>query len=225
MKKTICALLAVLLANVAVGSVFAAPKTLIHPMAGVDVSEWNGEIDFGGLKQAGAQFVMIRAGSGRKGTVDRRFHENMANAKKAGLKVGVYFQHNVGSADDAVRAAWFLLDTISGYELDFPVALDYEYETGNDDYGIEEYSKSHLSEIADAFLGEVEREGYIPMIYASKYILQQRLLPETLEKYAVWLAHYADETDFAGHSIWQHSKTGTIGGKLFDLNICYSDFS
>lgn len=189
---------------------------------GIDVSKWQGKINFEAVRDAGCQFVIMRIGHGRNGMeMDEYYRSNMAGAKAAGLDVGVYF-YSTANTEKAVRqeARW-IAENLKGEKLDFPVVFDWESFSNFQKYGM---SIHDLNMLFEAFADELQKQGYSAMLYGSKNYLQNFWYPQ--KKYPVWLAHYTDQTDYLGdYAIWQMSCRGRIPGIAgdVDLDIQYMD--
>ena len=193
--------------------------------AGIDVSYYQKEVDWEKVKAAGIDFAMIRLGYRGYETgelaLDDRFKENLREARKAGLDVGVYFFSQAISPAEAVKEARFVIRHIRGKGVNYPVAFDMEPIEGAN--RITELTVREKTEIADAFCQVVERNGYTPMIYGNPHWLQQNIDLTYLTDYSVWLAHYASSTDYPyGFGIWQYTQRGKVSGIKghVDLNIC-----
>ena len=189
---------------------------------GIDVSKWQGDIDFKKVKNAGATFVMIRVGSqnGVKGdyVLDPYFTQNIENALKNDLKVGIYFYSYADSKKEATKQANWVIKQIKEYDIDLPVVFDFEsFDILND----MELSIYGLNEIAHSFINTLEEKGYNGMLYGSKNYLI------SLWKYhtnPVWLAHYTDNTNYEGkYFMWQMCNDGKIDGVegYVDIDILY----
>ena len=189
---------------------------------GIDVSKWQGKINFEAVRDAGCQFVIMRIGHGRNGMeMDEYYRSNMAGAKSAGLDVGVYF-YSTANTEKAVRqeARW-IAENLKGEKLDFPVVFDWESFSNFQKYGM---SIHDLNMLFEAFADELQKQDYSAMLYGSKNYLQNFWYPQ--KKYPVWLAHYTDQTDYLGdYAIWQMSCRGRIPGIAgdVDLDIQYMD--
>lgn len=191
---------------------------------GIDVSKWQGDIDFRKVKDAGATFVMIRVGSqqGVDGeyVLDPYFKQNIENALANDLKVGVYFYSYANSKKEARKQATWVLDQIKDYEITLPIAFDWEcYNSFNQ----MELSLFGLNEVAESFLEKVEDKGYDGMLYGSKNYLNSIW---KYHDYDVWLAHYTDQTDYDSHYImWQLCQDGRIDGinTAVDINVLYKN--
>lgn len=191
---------------------------------GIDVSKWQGDIDFKKVKDAGATFVMIRVGSqqGVDGEyiLDPYFKQNIENALANDLKVGVYFYSYANSKKEARKQADWVLEQIKDYELTLPIAFDWEcYNSFNQ----MELSLFGLNEVAESFLERVEDKGYDGMLYGSKNYLNSIW---KYHDYDVWLAHYTDQTDYDSHYVmWQLCQDGRIDGinTAVDINVLYKN--
>ena len=189
---------------------------------GIDVSRWQGEIDFNQVKEAGATFVIIRIGvqDGQNGEVemDYTYLQNIANAKEAGLKVGVYLYSIATSVEESIEQAHWVVDQLAGQELELPIVFDWESWSSFTNYQLNLHD---LNAIADAFITTVEKEGYQAMIYGSKNYLEN--VWEKKGK-SVWLAHYTDKTTYqSSYRFWQLTDVGVIAGinGYVDINVMY----
>lgn len=185
---------------------------------GLDISSWQGDVDFEKIKAAGVEFVMVRVGytKGIDGeyVLDTKFIRNMEEAKKHDIDVGVYFYSYANSIEAAKKEAKWVLKQIKDYDIKLPIAYDWE-EWGN----FNEYNLSFfgLTSMADAFLDTVKKEGYDGMLYSSKAYLESIWLPTD---YDIWLAHYTDKTDYEGsYKLWQLCNNGRIDGINGDVDI------
>ena len=184
---------------------------------GIDVSEWQGDIDYEAVREAGATFVMMRIGvkldSGEDPALDKKFLDNIKNAKEAGLKVGVYLYSKAKSLEEAIDEANWVLDTLDGETLDLPIVFDWEIWSNWNSYHL---SFHDLNEMPKAFIKTVEEEGYEGMLYGSKFYLEN-FWDGTYDN--VWLAHYASSTDYEGYMMWQFSNIGRIDGIYGDVDL------
>ena len=191
---------------------------------GIDVSKWQGNVDFNKVKNAGIEFVIMRIGyqSGvNEGfNVDPKFDTYIKQAKTAGLKIGVYVYTNAINKEDGIKTAKFVLDKLKGEKLDLPIAYDWENWGHFNDYGI---SLHTLSSGYLAFEKEIKDNGYEAMLYSSKYYLENVWLD--FEKSNIWLAHYIDQTDYQGdYMLWQMTSSAKIPGiteNTVDIDILY----
>ena len=203
---------------------------------GIDVSSWQNDINWQDVKNTGVEFAMIRVGYrgyGTAGTMreDIKFHQNIAGAKNAGIKVGVYFYSQAISNAEAVDEANFVLDRIRNMYLDYPVAYDIEKaetaagETGRtEDAGI---TKSQRTDFAIAFCETIKKAGFKTQIYSNKNWLENYLDLSRLQPYDIWLAHWVATTNYSAspYTMWQygHGNISGIQGDV-DLNVCLKDY-
>lgn len=191
---------------------------------GIDVSKWQGEIDFSKTKDAGASFVMIRIGTqkgvGEEYQLDPYFEENMKKAQKENLKVGIYFYSYADSIKEAENQAKWVVNQVKNYELQLPIVFDWEcYSYLNQ----MELSLFGLNQVADSFLSVIEKSGYDAMLYGSKNYLNSIW---KYHSYNVWLAHYTEKTDYqSDYVMWQLCQDGTIDGinGAVDIDILYKN--
>ncbi len=190
---------------------------------GIDVSRWQGKIDWEKVKKDGIEFVMIGVGRYQNGVgiPDTQFDYNMKNAIAQGIHVGVYL-YSEATTEEAARAeADFVLDQIDGYKISYPVAFDIEDDVHR------ALTTKKRTDITIAFLEVIEEAGYYPMIYASQSWLQTQMDLTRLTKYDKWVARWADTVEFKPTSMWQYSSTGTVKGitGAVDLDYSYTDYS
>ena len=193
---------------------------------GIDVSKWQGDIDFTKVKNAGASFVMIRVGS-QSGTggdyvLDPTFKQNIENALKNDLKVGVYFYSYADSKKEAQKQANWVIKQIKDYEISLPVVFDFE---SFDSFNQMELSIFGLNEVANSFIKTIDNAGYEGVLYGSKNYLNAIWKYHTAP---VWLAHYTDQTNYDGeYFMWQMCDDGKIDGidGYVDIDILYKSSS
>lgn len=191
---------------------------------GIDVSKWQGEIDWPAVKTAGVDFVIIRLGSqsafDAESTVDPYFLENFSGAQAAGLRVGVYFYSLAQTTAAALAQAELVLAQLDGKNIDLPVVFDWEAWTYFNDLDLSYYQ---LNQIADTFLQTVTAAGYQGMLYSAKAPLETNFWWNQ-NHYPLWLAHYVGSSDYQGeYQLWQFSATGEIVGidNEVDLNLAW----
>ena len=191
---------------------------------GIDVSKWQGNVDFKAVKDAGVEFVIMRIGSQRDPSeeisMDVKFKEYYKAAKDVGLSVGVYVYNTAISKEDGIKTARWVMKELNGDKLDFPIAYDFESWTNYMDYKI---SLHTLSEAYKAFEKELQNNGYDAMLYGSKFYLENVWIG--YENSKVWLAHYTSETDYKGnYMMWQMTSLAKIDGiteNTVDIDILY----
>ncbi len=191
-------------------------------LRGIDVSYYQGAVDWKKVKEAGIDFAFLRSSVGDYYT-DETFDYNMTEAQRAGIKVGVYHYLRADSAESARAEAKYFLDIIKQYKPDFPIVVDIE------DSRQQKLSVGELTLIADIFCKEVKKAGYEPMIYSSASWLNNKLDTKKLSDYEIWVAHWGTlKPAYNGsYGVWQYSCKGRVSGisGAVDLNIAYKDYS
>lgn len=185
---------------------------------GIDVSKWQGDIDFSKLKSAGVEFVIIRIGSSTgingENFIDSKFIQNIKNANSVGIPVGVYFYSYANSVDKAISDAKWIIENIKDYKVELPIAFDWENLGSFNTY---ELSFFGLTNMAKRFMDTVKDAGYDAMLYSSKTYLENIWMSVD---YPVWLAHYTKNTNYAGaYSYWQICSNGRVDGINGDVDI------
>ena len=195
---------------------------------GIDVSAHQKEINWNLVASSGVEFVMIRLGFrgyGEEGTVnlDQYFERNLAGAKAAGLKVGVYFFSQAITVEEALEEAVFVLEHLGGAVLDYPVVYDWEAIT-TAKARTDGLDTDTLTDCAIAFCDAVSYAGYTPMIYYNLPVGYARYDLSRLTSYDVWFAQYAAKpTMYYDYRIWQYTDSGRIPGieTKVDMNIAF----
>lgn len=185
---------------------------------GIDVSKYNKEIDWNRVKASGIEFAIIRAGyrGSTSGVLveDPYFKANLAGAKAAGMKIGVYFFTQAITEEEAREEAGAVATLVSAEDLSLPVFLDVE-SSGNANGGrADPLDRDSRTVIVKAFLDEARRLGYNAGVYANKTWMTNRLNMEAFEGYTKWLAQYrAEGPTYEGpYSIWQYTSGGAVDG-------------
>lgn len=187
---------------------------------GIDVSKWQGNIDFAKVKASGIDFVMIKCGENCK--IATNFETNYKKAKASGLNVGAYYFAQAKTEAQARKEAEHCLTLLKGKTFEYPIAYDIE------DTRIAELGKAKISAIAKAFCETMEKNGYFVMIYSNLYWLNNFYTDDVLKKYAIWIAQYNKKCTWNGtYGIWQYSSTGKVNGISgnVDMNYSYIDYS
>ena len=191
---------------------------------GIDVSKWNGSIDWNAVKNSGVSYVIIRVGyrGSSQGSLidDPTFKTNIKGATAAGLKVGVYFFTQAVDEVEAVQEASMVLDRISGYKISYPVFLDVEASGGRGD----KIDSATRTAVCKAFCNTIQNAGYTAGIYANKTWLTGKMDAGALGSYKIWLAQYAATPTYTGrYDLWQYKSTGKVSGISgnVDLNLSY----
>jgi GH25 family lysozyme M1 (1,4-beta-N-acetylmuramidase) len=193
---------------------------------GLDISKWQGDVDFNKLKENNVEFVILRVGY-QKGfnnsnyEIDPYFYNNIKKLNELNIPVGVYFYTYATSTKEAHEQALWVIDKIKDYKISLPVVFDWEswgsFSTLN-------LSLHDINEISRSFLSTIKLNGYQAMNYSSKYYLENIW---NINEYPVWLAHYTKQTDYNGEYVmWQLCDDGRIDGinGAVDINVLY-DFN
>ena len=191
---------------------------------GIDISRYNGSIDFKKVKDSGIEFVMIRCGTGygQRPCKDVKFETYYKLAKAAGLKVGTYFYSYAPSVTQARTEAAWVLDWIKGKQFDYPVVFDMEERR------VAKLGKAKVSAIAIAFCSVVEHAGYYVSIYSSKSWIESYYIPEVYEQFDLWVAQWSSECTYKGnYGMWQYTDSGKVPGiaGAVDMNYAYKDYA
>lgn len=191
---------------------------------GIDVSKWNGNINWEKVKNAGIDFAIIREGYGKKDPkqIDKQFKNNINGAKSVGIYTGVYHYSYADSVDDAINEAQFCLENVQGLKLEYPIVIDIE------DKEQLKLNNRQRTDIVKAFCGEIEKHGYYAMFYCNANWLRNYLFKdELLPKYDLWLAQWDVDVPYVSCGIWQKSDKGCIDGISgnVDLNVAYKNYS
>lgn len=197
---------------------------------GIDVSKFQGDIDWEKVAADGVEFAIIRVGFRGYGSglivEDEKAKANLEGAKKAGIKLGVYFFSQAITEDEAVEEARYVVDMIKDYDIKYPVFFDTE-DILDENERTQGLSADELTDIAVAFCETVKKAGYTPGIYANLRWFSGALNLEKLEDYYKWYAYYDSNLYFPYKiHMWQYSETGMVDGitGTVDLNISFEDW-
>ena len=195
---------------------------------GIDVSKWNGSINWNAVKQSGVSFVIIRCGyrgCTQGGLIeDPNFHTYASGAEAAGLKVGVYFFSQAINEREAVEEASMAISMAQRHRISYPIFIDSEYGSNSHNARADGLGKAERTAICRAFCETIRSAGYTSGVYASKSWFYNKLDAGSLNNYKIWLAHYCSKTDYTGkYELWQSSSTGRINGISgnVDINTSY----
>lgn len=207
-------------------------NSIVH---GIDVSKWNGDINWNKIKADGIDYAFIRCANRKCDTgviePDVYFKKNVEGAIKAGVKVGLYIFSQAVNEKEAVNEAKYIVNMARGYDITMPLVMDFEYLTPTTGRLAEaKLSNKQRTNICDAFLSYVDEQGYTPMLYANYSMLNDDLDNASLSnKYKIWLARYKNETCYKGdYDFWQYSSEGKVkgnGSSNMDVNFWYDDGS
>lgn len=213
------------------GYAFYKENEEITSIAGIDVSEHQGDIDWNAVKNAGIEFAIIRVGyrtyGGGEITLDTTFEQNLRNADAAGIKTGVYFFSQAIDPEEAIEEADAVIDAIRPYNITYPVIFDWELIIG-DSARTDAMTVDNLADACISFCERVKSAGYTPMIYQNKNTTMFKLDLPKLQDYDFWLAEYGDKpTYYYDYQMWQYSSTGKVPGinGEVDMNISFKDYS
>lgn len=191
---------------------------------GIDISHWNGDIDFSKVKTSGVDFVIIKAGGSDKGFyTDSKFKDNYAKAVAAKLNVGAYYfaGKNFRGIESGIADARRFIKILDGLKFEYPVFLDIEAQ--------ENRYKEEITDAAVAFCEEMEKAGYYVGIYASDISgFRDKLNHDRIKDYAHWVARYGKEPEICkSYGMWQYSSKGSISGIVgsVDMDISSVDYA
>ena len=177
----------------------------------IDVSCWQGTINWQKVKAAGHKAAVIRAGYGRN-NIDSKWAENVRNAAAAGLDIGAYWFSYALTPEDARKEADYLCDAVEAAGLDFLYPLAYDYEYASVDYAKEKggaTDKTTMLSLAKAFLAEIEARGYYAVNYTNLDFMGRGF--QELTMYDTWLADWSDNPR-RNCGLWQYSSKGSVPG-------------
>ena len=210
---------------------FYEDKNTEISISGIDVSEYQGFIDWKQVKDSGIDFAFIRIGCrtyADGGIIyDNRFKENLYSADRAGIHTGVYFFSQALTVEEAIEEADAVIEAIKPFNITYPVVFDWEiiYE----DYArTDEISIDSLADCCVAFCERVKQAGYTPMIYQNTSTLLSKVDLPRVKEYDIWLAEYNDEpTYYYDFKIWQYASDGRVPGIAtdVDMNVSFKDYS
>jgi GH25 family lysozyme M1 (1,4-beta-N-acetylmuramidase) len=213
------------------GQMFYLQDKKITSALGIDVSSYQGSIDWNAVKAAGVDFAFIRCGFRGYGSgelvTDTYFAQNLQGAKAAGLKVGCYFYSQAVSKEEAVEEAELTLSLLGDTELEYPVVYDWEM-VPDDAARTDSIGVDTLTDCAVAFCDRIRQAGYQPMIYQNKRLSLLKFDLPRLRDYDFWLAEYGDRaTYYYDYRIWQYCSDGHVPGVEgdVDMNICFAPYA
>lgn len=204
----------------------------VELLTGIDVSVFQGDINWEKVADDGIDFVILRCGGrgyGSKGEMyeDSKFEENYKDAVAAGLDVGAYFFSQAISTDEAVEEAKFVLDIIKDKELAFPVVFDWEH-MDNEDARTNEINGEQVTQFANAFCETIRQAGFEPMIYLNCEFGYFKYDIAAVKDIDFWFAEYSEKPSYYyNYKIWQYSKNGNVAGidGSVDMNVAIKDIA
>ena len=194
---------------------------------GIDVSKYQGKIDWEKVAADGVEFVFLRLGlrgyESGKLVEDETFQTNIQGALAHGIKVGVYFFSQAVTEAEAVEEANFVLERIAPYQIDCPVVFDVE-KVGSSTARMNQLTPQERTNVTIAFLDTIEAAGYKSMFYHNMETALLLLELERLENYDKWFAYYGEDLYYPyAYGVWQYSEKGSINGISgeVDMNIAF----
>ena len=191
---------------------------------GIDVSEFQGQIDWDKVKADGVEFAILKLGNiydAQSNYKDSKFDTNYKNAKAQGIKVGAYIYNYCNTVDTLKKGLEWALEQLDGKKLDLPIYLDME------DKDIQGETVATLTNICNEFAKQVKSKGYQAGVYANVNWLKNELKPADFDKdISVWAAQYYKECQYTGkYDIWQYASNGKVSGISgnCDMNYLYNE--
>ncbi len=193
---------------------------------GIDVSKYQKEIDWDVVAAEGVEFAIIRCGYRGMQTgalvEDPYFRANLEGAKKAGIKVGIYFFSQAINAVEAVEEASMVLELLDGEEIDYPIFIDTEGGGGTARADLIDADTRTI--VCKYFCKTIENEGYQPGVYSGRWYYYNKVHADQLEEYTIWLAEYRETPLYENrYDMWQYTSKGAVAGieGYVDLNVSY----
>lgn len=190
-------------------------------LKGIDVSYYQGNIDWQAVKADGVQFAFLRIGRSPR-VLDEKYREYIQRANAAGIPVGVYYYSKAQSEGEAVLDAQFVIQNLKGYKVSYPVAIDVE------DASMRNLGKAKVASIVKAFCDEIRAAGYTPMLYANENWCRNYIDLNQLGNVEKWIARYNYFwSEDLQRGIWQCSSKGRITGieGNVDIDFSYKDYT
>lgn len=198
---------------------------------GIDVSKYQGNIDWNAVKKSGISYAFIRVGLRGYGTgeilQDEYCLKNLEGATKAGMDIGVYFFSQAISKAEAIEEAEFVLKQIEGYDISYPIVFDME-EIASDTSRTKDLTAAQITDITIAFCERIKQAGHTPMIYGNIDWMIEHIELERLTEYDKWFAQYFNKPFFPYEfQMWQYTNKGKVDGIKgeVDLNLCFADYN
>ena len=191
---------------------------------GIDVSKFQGKINWSRVKADGVEYAFVRMGyrgygSSGKLVTDETFEDNIKGATANGVDVGVYFFSQAVTEEEAIEEANYVLSAIEGYDVTYPIVIDIE-EVTDSDARTAKLTKEEWTKNCIAFCETVKDAGYTPMIYGNLKTFFIMLDMEQLEMYDKWFAYYDTPVYFPYEfKIWQYTDKGSVDGISSDVDL------
>ena len=198
---------------------------------GIDVSRYQGHIDWKKVAESGVEYAFIRVGVrgyGQEGrlSLDEKYRENIKGATAAGIKAGVYFFSQAVTEEEALEEANLVLDAISGLDVTYPIVYDVE-KTGAKDGRMNKLTVEERTKMAHVFIDRIKEAGYTPMIYANMEMWSVLINMEEFEDVDKWYAYYSPTVYFPyEYAVWQYTDKGSVPGieGEVDMNISFKEW-
>ena len=192
---------------------------------GIDVSSYQGIIEWDIVKRQGIDFVIQRLGYG-KNNIDKYAIRNLTECNKRNIDVGGYWFSYAYTVEMARQEARHVLKLVKDYNLTYPIYYDFENDTKR--YALTKgvkITKKLFNDMCIAFCEEIEQAGYYAGIYTNKDYLKNMLYPTTLKRFDLWYAQYNKVADYKAN-IWQFTDKGKVNGIVgnVDLNVSTLNF-
>lgn len=191
---------------------------------GIDVSKYQGKIDWQAVAADGIEFAIIRLGIrgyGEEGRIvlDDMFHTNIKGAQAAGIKVGVYFFAQAITVEEALEEAQFVLEQLEGYTLQYPIVYDVEKVSASNGR-MNKLTPQQRTEVTLTFMDAIKDAGYTPMLYGNLEMLSVLIDVAQFEEYHKWYANYGSALYYPyAFSIWQYTEKGRVNGIAGDVDM------
>ena len=192
------------------------PSMYYRKAGGIDVSQWQGKIDWAKVKEAGVEFVIVRAGYGKYASQkDPTFDYNVQQAQANGIAVGAYWYSYATTVEAAKQEAEVCYEVIKNYEYQFPIYFDIE------DPCQSKLSAAEVSAICEAFCSTLESKGYRTGLYSYVNFLSTKIYDTVREKYDVWVANFDVASPYYSdhYEMWQYTAKGSVDGISGDLDM------
>lgn len=201
----------------------------MEKILGIDVSKWNGVIDFQKVKDFGVKFAIIRAGYGTA-ELDPKFHDNIKGFNKVGIDVGCYWFLYSTNVEEAIVEANAFHNIIKEYKeiINYPVCADFEYDSVKymEKMGVTP-TRRLMTDIVYAFCNRLKELGWYVANYTNRDFINNHFYQEELNDFDVWYARWKiAEPDENNIDIWQYTSDGKVDGinSRVDMNWCYKDY-
>ena len=193
---------------------------------GIDISSWQGVIDWDAVKSAGIQFAISRAGYGDE--LDNQFARNIAECNRVGIPAGVYWFSYALTAQEAAQEAQRAMEAVRPYKLDLPVCFDLEYDTVR--YAAQcgvTIDKALATQMAVSFCDTVAAGGARPANYTNLDYSRRMFDMDALREFDLWYAWYNDACNIDDVAIWQYTSSGNVPGIAgnVDMDYCNKDYT